>query len=94
LISGFRRDVDEAALFWDIMRRRVVIFIDVSGQRIGPIFTGQESFLLGLLTCEDGTDTFSRNVGKLLTTRSRVIFRKSSDLMKVVSSKRRDQTIH
>jgi hypothetical protein len=25
LISGFRRDVDEIALFWDITRRRVVI---------------------------------------------------------------------
>jgi hypothetical protein len=24
------------------------------------------SFLLGLLTCEDGTDTLSRNVGKQL----------------------------
>jgi hypothetical protein len=25
-ISGFRRDVDEIALFWDITRRRLVIF--------------------------------------------------------------------
>ena len=29
------------------------LFIDVSGQRIGPIFSG----LLGLLTLEDGADT-------------------------------------
>jgi hypothetical protein len=40
------------------------LFTDVSGKRIGPIFTGQ--VLLGLLTREDGTDTLSRNVGKQL----------------------------
>jgi hypothetical protein len=32
-----------SALFWDIMRRCVVIFTDVSGQRIGPNFAGQDS---------------------------------------------------
>jgi hypothetical protein len=32
----------KSALFCDITRRRVV-FTDVSGQRISPIFTGQES---------------------------------------------------
>jgi hypothetical protein len=36
------------------------LFTDVSGQPIGPIFTGQES-RVGLLT-----DTLSRNVGKQL----------------------------
>jgi hypothetical protein len=42
------------------------LFTDVSGQRIGPIFKGQESFfLLGLLTLEDGTDVFP-NVGNQL----------------------------
>jgi hypothetical protein len=63
-----------SALFWDITRRLVVLFTDVSGQRIGPIFTGQESEkerkkasnLLGLLTREDGTDTLSQIVGKQL----------------------------
>jgi hypothetical protein len=29
-----------SALFWNITLRRVVIFSDVSGQRIGPIFKG------------------------------------------------------
>jgi hypothetical protein len=38
-------------------------FIDVSGERIGPIFNGQEVFL-DFLNLEDGTDTLSRNVGK------------------------------
>jgi hypothetical protein len=31
-----------SALFWDITRRRV-LFTDVSGQCVGPVFTGQES---------------------------------------------------
>jgi hypothetical protein len=31
-----------SALFWDITRRHVV-FTDVSGKRIGPIFKDQES---------------------------------------------------
>jgi hypothetical protein len=59
-------------LFWDITRCRMV-FTDGSAQRIGPIFKDQKSkkeklfFLLGLLTLEDGTDTFSRNVGKQLS---------------------------
>jgi hypothetical protein len=35
---------------------------DVSGQRIGPIFKGQESDSW----FEDGTDTLSRNVGQQL----------------------------
>jgi hypothetical protein len=43
-----------SALFWDITRRRVVIV------------AGFLSFLLGLLTREDGTDALSRNVGKQL----------------------------
>jgi hypothetical protein len=30
------------ALFWGITQRRMVIFTDVSAQRIGPIFKGQE----------------------------------------------------
>jgi len=29
-------------VFWDITQRRVVIFTDVSGQPINPIFKGQE----------------------------------------------------
>jgi hypothetical protein len=48
-----------SALFWDITRRRVVMFTDVSGQGIGPIF-------LDFLTLEDGTDTLSRKIGKQL----------------------------
>jgi hypothetical protein len=56
-----------SALFWDIMRRLVVIVY----QRFG-------TFLLGLLTREDGTDALSRNVGKQL--RRRVISQKSAEL--------------
>jgi hypothetical protein len=52
----------KSAVFWGITRRRVVMFTDVSGQRIGPILKSPSS--LGLLTREDGTDTLSRNVGK------------------------------
>jgi hypothetical protein len=58
-----------SAIFWDITQRRVVIFTDVSGQPLGPIFKGQEVqeenlFFLDFLTLEDGTDRLSRNVGK------------------------------
>jgi hypothetical protein len=47
----------------DITQRRVVIFTDVSGQRIGPIFKGPEE-QQNFWTPKDGTDTLSRNVGK------------------------------
>jgi hypothetical protein len=58
--------------FWGIItQRRVVIFTNVSGQRIGSIFKGQEVqkiekriFFVDFLTREDVTDTLSRNVGK------------------------------
>jgi hypothetical protein len=44
-----------------------LLFNDVSVQRIGPIFRGQEFlFFLDFLTFEVGTDTLSRNVGKQL----------------------------
>jgi hypothetical protein len=43
----------KSVVFWGITRRRVVIIFFLS-------------FLLRLLTCEDGTDTLSRNVGKQL----------------------------
>jgi hypothetical protein len=43
-----------SALFWDITQRREAILYRVSGQLIGPIFKGREN----------GTDTFSRNIGK------------------------------
>jgi hypothetical protein len=54
----------KSALFWDITRCRVVIVY----RRFGPIFNGQKSksFLLRLLTLEDGSNTSSRNVGKQL----------------------------
>jgi hypothetical protein len=55
-----------SALFWDITQHCLVIFTDVSGQRIVPIFKGEE-VLLDFLTHEDGTHTFSRNICKLLT---------------------------
>jgi hypothetical protein len=48
-----------SALFWDIMRRRVVIVYRRFGTRVR---VGK----LGLLTREDGTDTLSGNVGKQL----------------------------
>jgi hypothetical protein len=55
-MSGFRRDVDEiCALLGYYVASCDKMFTDVSEQRIGPIFTGQ-----------DGTDTLSRNVSKQL----------------------------
>jgi hypothetical protein len=51
-----------SAFFWHVTRCRVVIFTDISAHRIGSIFKDQvpkTSFLLGLLTLEDGTDTLS-----------------------------------
>jgi len=30
-----------SVLFWDFALRRLVVFTDVSGKRIGPIFNGQ-----------------------------------------------------
>ena len=46
------------AFFWDITQRRVVIFTDVSGQPIGPIFKDQEiqEEKKDFLTLEDGND--------------------------------------
>jgi hypothetical protein len=41
------------------------------------------SFLLGLFTREDGTDTLSRNVGKQLTTQRRVTSQKSADIINI-----------
>jgi len=38
----FRREVDEIVLCWGVTQRRVEIPYDVSGQRISPIFKGQE----------------------------------------------------
>jgi hypothetical protein len=43
------------------------------------------TFPLGLLTREDGTDTFSRNVGKKITTRRRIIPQKTTDFNNSVS---------
>jgi hypothetical protein len=55
-----------SALFWDVTQHRVVIFTDVSGQRIGPIFKAQEVqvVFLDFPTLEDRTENLSRNVGK------------------------------
>ena len=50
-----------SANFWDFTQRRMVVFADVSGQHVCPIFecqVVQEEFL----TFEDGTDKLSRNV--------------------------------
>ena len=30
-----------SVLFWNFARRRLVVFTDVSGKRIGPLFSGQ-----------------------------------------------------
>jgi hypothetical protein len=55
-----------SALFCGIPKRRAV-FTDVLGQRVSPIFKGQEfQEEKDFLTLEDGTDTLSRNVGKHL----------------------------
>jgi hypothetical protein len=53
-----------SSLLWDGSRGRLMV-TDVSGQRIGPIFKNQAvQEELDCLTLEDGTDTWSRNVGK------------------------------
>jgi hypothetical protein len=54
----------KSALFWGIMRRRVVIVY----RRFGTThrFHIHGSFLLELLARVDGTDALSRNVGKQL----------------------------
>jgi hypothetical protein len=61
-------NVFSSALLCDITQRRVIIlYTDVSGQRIGPVFKGhevQEEEDLDFLSLEDGTDTLSRNVCK------------------------------
>jgi len=59
-----------SAVFWAITERKLQILTDVSEQPIGPIFEGQEiregRRKRDFLTPEDGTDKFSRNVGKEL----------------------------
>jgi hypothetical protein len=59
MISGFRRDVDVIALYWDITQRRMAILY----RRFETTYQShlQES---RVQTLEDGTDTLSRNVGK------------------------------
>jgi len=57
--------VVRSVLFCDIMQRRVVIRYDVWGQPIGPIFKCH-SIQEECLDLEDGTDSFSRNVGNEL----------------------------
>jgi hypothetical protein len=59
------REVRRRGLLCSGILRGVVweLFTDVSRQRIGSVFNGQESFLLGLLAHEDGTGTLSGNVG-------------------------------
>ena len=59
-----------SALFWDITQRRVVNVYRRFGTTYGSHFHGSRlrvvASLLGLLTREDGTYTFPRNVGKQL----------------------------
>jgi hypothetical protein len=42
VISGFRYDVEICVLLCDITQRRVINIYRLLGQRIGPIFKGQE----------------------------------------------------
>jgi hypothetical protein len=50
--------------FWGIMQRRMVSFTDILGQRIHPIFKGQEvQEENDFLTLEDGTNMLSPNIG-------------------------------
>ena len=51
-----------SVLFWGVTRRRVTIVYRRTFQNLRY----RLSFLLGLLTREDGTDTFSRNVDNQL----------------------------
>jgi hypothetical protein len=83
LIIGFRLDVDENCAL-------LGYYTASCGNCLPTFYMGmwargestsrcRLSFLLGLLTLEDGTDTLSRNVGKV-TTRRRVISQKSADV--------------
>jgi hypothetical protein len=51
------------ALLWDITQRQVVILYWRFGKTIGPIFKGQEDFMI----LEDETNGLYRNVGKGLS---------------------------
>jgi hypothetical protein len=51
------------AYFWDIKKRGMVVFTDVSAQPIGTIFKGQ-AVKENCMTLKDETDVVSRNVGK------------------------------
>jgi hypothetical protein len=62
VILGFRRDADDMCSSGILCSVEWEYFTDVSGQRIGPIFKGQD--VHDYLTFEDGTDTLYRNVGK------------------------------
>jgi hypothetical protein len=53
---GVYMNVLTAALFWNITQNIMAIFVDVSGQPIGPIFN-----VLDFLHLEVGTDNLSRN---------------------------------
>ena len=56
-----------SSLFWDITKRRL-IFIDISGQPIGPAIQYQavQRFFFGSLVLEDGAVRSSWNVGSRL----------------------------
>jgi hypothetical protein len=56
VISGFRRDIDETVIFWDITQRRVVIVY----RRFGTTY---RSHLIGLLDPQNYNDTM-RNIPK------------------------------
>jgi hypothetical protein len=63
-----------SALFWNITWRRVVIIY----RRFGTTY--QSHLQVHNLDLEDGNDTLSRNVGKTITKRRRVISQKSADV--------------
>jgi hypothetical protein len=66
LISGFRRDVDEICGLLGYYTASCGNYLPTVRDNVSvcSFFVNRLSFLFGILTREDGTDTLSRNVGK------------------------------
>jgi hypothetical protein len=66
LISGFRRDVDEICGLLGYYAASCGNYLPTFRDNVSVLSSRVKSFLLGLLTRDDGTDTLSQNVGKQL----------------------------
>jgi len=71
-ILGFRREQMRSALFWDITQRVVVNPYRRFGKTYRANFQSSRNPFMTLEDGQDGTDRFSRNLGKLLPLCSKV----------------------